>query len=248
MKTILSALAVLAALAFLPAAGAQPKITTAASSAKAPLLIPYRPGGIRIDGQGTDEVWKQIPPLTSFRYYWDPEEPPRTELRLFHDGENLYFLYTVEDPDILRHPVIGEEMEIASEDRIEFGFSPEDPAVPYYFFEIDSAGRVLDYESRFYRQFDPQWDSLSLEVKTAMRSKGNSRSRNCAISAFSGPTAKCCSAVSAASTKTAKTPKRTTSGSAGSIRKPPSPTSTFTARSVPPSSKRLSPPPASGIS
>ena len=164
MKTILSALAVLAALAFLPAAGAQPKITTAASSAKAPLLIPYRPGGIRIDGQGTDEVWKQIPPLTSFRYYWDPEEPPRTELRLFHDDENLYFLYTVEDPDILRHPVIGEEMEIASEDRIEFGFSPEDPAVPYYFFEIDSAGRVLDYESRFYRQFDPEWDSLSLEV------------------------------------------------------------------------------------
>ena len=56
--------------------------------------------------------------MTSFRYYWDPEEPPKTELRLFDDGTHLYFLYTV-GTTRSSPAVINEEMDIASEDRIE---------------------------------------------------------------------------------------------------------------------------------
>ncbi|MGI5831976.1 MAG: carbohydrate-binding family 9-like protein [Thermoguttaceae bacterium] len=164
MKHFLAVLLTLMACPLWSVVAAETPIITAASSAADPLVIPYIDASANIDAMGEDEVWNKIAPLTSFRYYWDPEEPPKTELRLFHDGTHLYFLYTVEDDEVITHPVINEEMDIASEDRIELGFSSEDASAPYYFFEIDPVGRVLDYEGRFYRKFNPGWDSRSLEV------------------------------------------------------------------------------------
>lgn len=143
---------------------AETPIVTAESTKADPLTVPYRAETITIDGQGTDSVWKDVPALTHFKYYWNPETPPKTELRLFYNDTDLCFLYTVEDSDVVCHPMISEEMDIADEDRIEFGLSPEDPLAPYYFFEIDSMGRVLDYESRYYRHFDDTWDFDGLQV------------------------------------------------------------------------------------
>ncbi len=164
MKYRLPELLLLAAACLLTCSSVRAQVLTAGASAADPLQIPYFNDSADIDGRDLDEVWKQIPPLTSFHYYWNDEEPPKTELRLFCSDTDLFFLYTVEDDDLVCAPIINEEMDIAEEDRIEFGFSPEDPAAPYYFFEIDSRGRVLDYESRYYRHFDPDWDSSSLEV------------------------------------------------------------------------------------
>ena len=164
MKTIFGTILLTAALFLLPAAPVPAQVLTAEATALNPLKIPFVDCEAEIDGRGLEEVWKQIPPLTAFHYYWDSEEPPKTELRLFHNGVYLFFLYTVEDSDIVCSRVINEEMDIAKEDRIEFGMRPEDSTVPYYFFEIDPQGRVLDYETRAYRHFDPSWDSNSLEV------------------------------------------------------------------------------------
>ncbi|MBO7708363.1 MAG: carbohydrate-binding family 9-like protein [Thermoguttaceae bacterium] len=165
MKQILRTLPIPFVLVLIAAAApASAQVLTAEATARSPLRIPYVDCRADIDGRALEEVWKQIPPLTAFHYYWDEEPAPKTELRLFHNGDDLYFLYTVEDDDVVSARVISEEMDIAEEDRIEFGMSPEDSTAPYYFFEIDSQGRVLDYETRYYRRFDPEWDSDSLEV------------------------------------------------------------------------------------
>lgn len=164
MKTIFGTLLLAAGLFLLSPAPVPAQVLTAEATALNPLRIPYVDCDAEIDGRGLEEVWEQIPPLTAFRGYWDGEEQPKTELRLFHNGEFLFFLYTVEDNDVVCSHVISEEMDIAKEDRIEFGMRPEDSTAPYYFFEIDSQGRVLDYETRAYRHFDPSWDSNSLEV------------------------------------------------------------------------------------
>lgn len=165
MKQKLRTILIPALLALIAAAApARAQVLTAEATARNPLVIPYVDCSAEIDARALEDVWKQIPPLTEFRYYWDSEEPPKTELRLFHNGTDLYFLYTVEDDDVVCRRVINEEMDIADEDRVEFGLSPEDSTAPYYFFEIDPLGRVLDYETRYYRHFDPAWDSLSLEV------------------------------------------------------------------------------------
>ena len=165
MKPRLSTILIPALLALIAAAApARAQVLTAEATARNPLMIPYVDCHADIDGYALEEVWKEIPPLTAFRYHWDDEEPPKTELRLFHNGTDLYFLYTVEDDDVVSRNVINDEMDVADEDRIEFGLSPEDSTAPYYFFEIDSQGRVLDYETRYYRHFDTTWDSNSLEV------------------------------------------------------------------------------------
>ncbi|MBO7726140.1 MAG: carbohydrate-binding family 9-like protein [Thermoguttaceae bacterium] len=164
MKKIFGVLLAAAVLFLAASAPVSAQVLTSEATALNPLVIPYVDCRADLDGQMLEEVWKQIPPLTAFRYYWDDEEPPKTELRLFHNGVDLYFLYTVEDHDVVSRRIINEEMDIADEDRIEFGMSPEDSTAPYYFFEIDTRGRVLDYETRYYRHFDPTWDSNSLEV------------------------------------------------------------------------------------
>lgn len=145
------------------ARGGEP-IATAVSSAARPLTVPKLDAEIRIDGVGDDPAWSNAAALDHFKLYWNSETPQKTELRLFHNGRDLCFLYSVSDDDIIRETMIDEEMDIADEDRVEFGFSPEDVSLPYYFFEIDSIGRVLDYESRYYRYFDETWDSDGLEV------------------------------------------------------------------------------------
>ncbi len=139
-------------------------IITAVTSAAHPLSIKKIDAEITVNGIEDEAVWKDATCLTDFRLYWNPEAPQPTELRLFHNGTDLCFLYKVTDSDIIRATMINEEMDIADEDRIEFGFSPEDPTLPYYFFEIDSMGRVLDYASRYYRYFDDTWDCAGLET------------------------------------------------------------------------------------
>ena len=119
---------------------------------------------IQINGEGCEEAWKSALVLNHFKPYWNPQDPQKTELRLFSNGKALCFLYTVEDSEVVRRSVINEEMDIADEDRVVFGFSPEDHLAPYYFFEIDSKGRVLDYEAKYYRHFDESWDCDGLEV------------------------------------------------------------------------------------
>ena len=92
MKTIFGTLLLTAALFLLSPAPLPAQVLTAEATAFNPLKIPYVGCDAEIDGRGLEDVWQQIPPLTAFRYYWDSEEPPKTELRLFHNGEYLFRL------------------------------------------------------------------------------------------------------------------------------------------------------------
>ena len=51
-----------------------------------------------IDGSDEDAAWRESPPLALSKYRWGVEAARKTEVRLLHDGERLYFLAELRDP------------------------------------------------------------------------------------------------------------------------------------------------------
>ncbi len=88
--------------------------------------------------------------LSDFTFPWIDRSPPRTEFRAVHDGGHFHFQFEVDDEDI----VLGETID---SDRVEIFIAIDDQLSPYYGFEMDPGGGVLDYKAVFHRQFDFDW-------------------------------------------------------------------------------------------
>ncbi|NNE91412.1 MAG: carbohydrate-binding family 9-like protein [Verrucomicrobiales bacterium] len=88
--------------------------------------------------------------LSDFTFPWIDRAPPNTEFRAVHDGGTLYFQFEVEDEDL----VLGEPID---SDRVEIFIAIDEALDPYYGFEMDPQGGVLDYRAKFHREFDFDW-------------------------------------------------------------------------------------------
>ena len=97
-----------------------------------------------IDGEIGKSEWADAIELTDFSLHWETVPAPATSFKSVTDGENLYFVYSVADTDLVLWDEISDEMDVVMEDRVELFFAPDRSLKTYYCFEIDPLGRALD--------------------------------------------------------------------------------------------------------
>ena len=115
----------------------------------------------------TINSWDQIEYLHDFSYPWRSESPPRTLFQAYHDDNYLYFKYTASCANPLVYVDTNHKLEVIHSERVEIFFRKDADLNPYYVFEIDPHGRVLDYEASYYRNFNREWAWPSdLKLKT----------------------------------------------------------------------------------
>ncbi len=124
---------------------------------------------IEIDGKGSDPLWEKALILTNFHLPWNEEIAQPTTFQALWSDYSLYFFYRVIDHDIIAPGSGLDERGVLPSDRIEIFFRQDSTMNPYYCLEMDPKGRVLDYDARYYREFDIEWDwpENGIEVRTA---------------------------------------------------------------------------------
>ena len=113
---------------------------------------------VSITGKGLDESWNNANILTEFLCPWEIEELPATRFRALWSKSHLYFLYHVEDNQIIALQRNLGEMDVVQSDRVEIFFKSADEKKPYYSLEMDVLGRCLDSEGIFNKKIDIDWD------------------------------------------------------------------------------------------
>lgn len=115
---------------------------------------------INVVTQKIDLNWEQAPAVTQFIYPWRTEEVPFTSFKALWDDRYFYFLFQVEDAEIITQidSSLSDEMQAVNSDRVEIFFKADDQMDPYYSLEMDALGRVLDTEGHNYRKVDFDWD------------------------------------------------------------------------------------------
>ncbi len=121
---------------------------------------------IQMTGSGSDPIWNQAGILTDFQLPWNDEIPQPTAFQALWTDSALYLLYKVIDHDIVAPGPPKDSRGVLPSDRVEIFFKVRGEMDPYYCLEMDPRARVLDYESRFYRQanFEWHWPEDHLEV------------------------------------------------------------------------------------
>jgi len=128
--------------------------------------------GITVDGRLEEKAWEKARVMRDFCFPWREREVPPTEFRALCDRENLYFIFRVEDDDVVVDDKTQGEKALIGEDRVEFYFAPDLELKKYYSFEMDHQGRKLDYLASFHRQFDFAWDFPHLTLAGSRTPEG----------------------------------------------------------------------------
>lgn len=130
-------------------------------------------GFLTITGGKMHPVWEMANVNSEFTYPWEDEKAPRMNFRALHDEEFFYFRFDVESGNVLAFVDTDHKMEVVDSDRVEIFFKQDEQLNPYYCLEMDSRGRVLDYEARYYRDFDYEWSwpAGNLEVKASKNNR-----------------------------------------------------------------------------
>lgn len=120
-------------------------------------------------------IWEEANVTNDFSFPWEDESVPSTCFRALYDDTNFYFRFDVEDANVLTHVVKDHKMEVVDSDRVEIFFRQDEKLNPYYCLEMDARGRVLDYVTKYYRDFDYEWQwpgSENLKVEASEDKKG----------------------------------------------------------------------------
>ena len=123
--------------------------------------------------RGGDNVFSIGPAaeINTLHAPWDGLED-NTAFRCFSDSEWFYFTYEVEDATITLKADYQGEKDVEPEDRVEIFFSPREEMDIYWCAEMDPAGRVLDYEAKYYRVMDYGWNFSTLELASNIKENG----------------------------------------------------------------------------
>jgi len=127
------------------------------------------------DGESMNSIWKHANILSEFSFPWENESAPKTEFRALYDNEYFYFRFDVEDENVLSFVKNDHKMEVIHSDRVEIFFRKDENLDPYYCLEMDARGRVLDYKTKYYRDFEYDWSwpgPKNIEVKSSETNKG----------------------------------------------------------------------------
>lgn len=122
---------------------------------------------IIIDGI-MDPGWEKAILLNNFKDHWNHKEVGLTRFRALWDNEWLYFIYEVEDTEIiLEQGYSDSESNAVRSDRIELFFSDLVRDSIYYAFEIDADARRFDSKGVFKKYIDREWDMPSKDIQLA---------------------------------------------------------------------------------
>jgi len=130
---------------------------------------------LTIKGKLMNPIWEQANVTSDFSFPWEEQTPPTTSFRALYDDAYFYFRFDVEDDNVLSHVKEDHKMEVVDSDRVEIFFRQDAKLNPYYCLEMDARGRVLDYVTRYYRDFDYEWQwpgSDNLSVKASENKEG----------------------------------------------------------------------------
>ena len=110
-----------------------------------------------IDGSLNDKVWSKCNAHKQFYSPWSDAEIEKTEFRSFHDNNNLYYHFTIEDQTLNCFQSADPAESIEYSDRAEIFFSVDTLMSKYYGIEIDACGRMAEFKSKGYRSFEEGW-------------------------------------------------------------------------------------------
>jgi hypothetical protein len=110
-----------------------------------------------VTGKGDSELWRKANRLTQFEYPWENKRSTTTSFKALHNKTWLYCLFEVQDQDIKVYVDKNDKLEVVNSERVEIFFRKDERMTPYYGLELDANGRVLDYEGKYHRQFNPAW-------------------------------------------------------------------------------------------
>ena len=119
-----------------------------------------------MDGIITASVWDDVPVQTSFSAPWSDDKRDETDFRCYLSPHYLYFRFCVPDQSLTLQEPFLKKLDVGNEDRAEIFLSATPGMETYYSMEIDPAGRVLDYVTHYYRQYDYDWGFHSLQLAT----------------------------------------------------------------------------------
>jgi hypothetical protein len=84
-------------------------------------------------------------------------------------ADRFFFQFEVSDSTLTRTDPFLTERDVDPEDRVELFFARDGKLNdPYYCAEIDAEGRVMDYKAVFYREFDFDWDFVTMETRAML--------------------------------------------------------------------------------
>ena len=124
----------------------------------------FNKNNIILDGIPGDKAWGGSMLLKDFKLPWSDEIPQVTIFQALYDSNTLYCYYKAMDKNLVIKDSLNNEIDIASEDRVELFLSKDNTLKEYFCFEIDPLGRVLDYKASYYRKFEDQWDVEGIQV------------------------------------------------------------------------------------
>ena len=130
---------------------------------------------LTLDPNLMSPIWEQANLTSDFSFPWEAQTPPKTSFRGLYDDDYFYFRFDAEDDNVLTHVKDDHKMEVVDSDRVEIFFRQDDKLNPYYCLDMDARGRVLDYVTRYYRDFDYEWQwpgSENLSVKASENKDG----------------------------------------------------------------------------
>jgi hypothetical protein len=139
-------------------AAAEPVPVPSADKPIAELHVPRTSGPLTIDGKLDEADWAKAPRVV-LRKLDGSEATRRTEVRLLHDGDRIYFAYRAEDPDIwTEHEERDSRM--WSEDVVEVFFDVDPLDTFYAEIEVNPKGSLFDvflfeHRGRSLRAWDP---------------------------------------------------------------------------------------------
>ncbi len=121
--------------------------------------------------------WERAAMLQDFTYPWQGDVPSPMKFQALWDDNKFYFKFTVACKDPVTSRLTDHKLEVVNSDRVEIFFRENDKMSPYFCLEMDSAGRVLDYQAWYYRKFDYAWEwpgAGLLQVKSGRFENGYS--------------------------------------------------------------------------
>jgi chondroitin AC lyase len=141
-------------------------------SCKEGISLRYEEGYIRIDGTIDEPAWSAHRLFRGMVSPWVQDRTDCTEFYACIHNRKFCFAFSVVDTTLTVHAYAGEKS-VETEDRVELFFDRSGGRMEHYYcIEIDPAGRILDYEAKYYRDFTPQWNFQTLKIMASRNQVG----------------------------------------------------------------------------
>lgn len=121
--------------------------------------------------EGADLNWDRADHNMDFTCPWNNHTHVNTLFRGLWDQTTLHLRFDVLEEYVKPDHSIAGKLDILQFERVEIFFRVDQRMSPYYCLEVDSLGRILDFQAHYYRRFDSTWcwkgvTATSFELQT----------------------------------------------------------------------------------